>query len=92
MAIDPAAIHPGYKVYAHHVDPNNHADLGEFVGEVEAVLECNGLHYLQVGGGLQNANRLYLPIGAVRALAGRQVHLSLSLEDLTGRAWHLPPR
>src|ERR671926_430681 len=62
MAVDPAAIHPGYDVYAHHVDPANHADLGQFVGEVEAVLERRGLHYVQVGGGLQGANQLYLPI------------------------------
>jgi hypothetical protein len=92
MAVDPTAIHPGYSVYAHHVDPNNHVDLGEFVGEVEAVLERQGLHYVQVGGGLQGANQLYLPIDAVFAVLGRQVHLNLSLGDLNGRAWHVPPR
>jgi hypothetical protein len=91
MAVDPAAIHPGYDVYAHHVDSTNHVDLGQFVGEVEAVVERRGLHYLQIGGGLQGANQLYLPIGAVRAVVGRQVHLSLSLEDLIGRPWHEPP-
>ncbi|HZS02813.1 MAG TPA: hypothetical protein VFE37_29160 [Chloroflexota bacterium] len=92
MAVDPSAIQPGYSVYAHHVDPAHHADLGQFVGEVEAVLERGGLHYVQVGGGLQDANQLYLPIDAVRAVVGRQVHLNLSLEQLAGRAWHEPPR
>ncbi|HLH24061.1 MAG TPA: hypothetical protein VK066_16185 [Chloroflexota bacterium] len=91
MAVDPAAIQPGYAVYAHHVDPANHIDLGQFVGEVEGVLERHGLHYVQVGGGLQNANQLYLPIDAVRSVVGRQVHLNLSREQLNGRAWHLPP-
>jgi hypothetical protein len=92
MAVDPSAIHPGYSVYAHHVDPANHTDLGQFVGEVESVLERGGLHYVQVGGGLQGANQLYLPIEAVRAVRGREVHLNLSVEQLNGRGWHLPPR
>jgi hypothetical protein len=92
MAVDPRAIHPGYSVYAHHVDPANHADTGQFVGQVEAVLERGGLHFVQVGGGLQEANQLYLPIDAVRLVVGREVHLNLSPEQLTGRAWHEPPR
>jgi hypothetical protein len=91
MAVDPATIQPGYAVYAHHVDPANHVDLGQFVGEVEAVLERHGLHYIKVSGGIQGANQLYLPIEAVRALVGREVHLNLSLEQLAGRAWHEPP-
>ncbi|HEY7060225.1 MAG TPA: hypothetical protein VII06_02015 [Chloroflexota bacterium] len=91
MAVDPAAIQPGYDVYAHHVDPANHVDLGQFVGEVEAVLERRGLHYVQVGGGLQGANQLYLPIDAVLAVRARQVHLCLSREQLAGMAWHQPP-
>jgi hypothetical protein len=91
MAVDPTAIHPGYAVYAHHIDRANHADAGQFVGEVEALIERRGLHYLQVGGGLQGANQLYLPIESVRVVAGREVHLNLSLEQLTGRAWHEPP-
>ena len=91
MAVDPALIKPGYDVYAHHIDPNNHVDLGQFIGEVEAVLERRGLHYVQVGGGLQDANQLYLPIDDVLAVRGRQVHLSLSREQLSGQAWHQPP-
>ncbi len=91
MPVDPANIHPGYQVYAHHVDPTNHADLGQFVGLVSEVLERHGLHYVHVGGGLEDANQLYLPIDAVRSVVGRQVHLCLSLEQLAGRAWHLRP-
>ena len=91
MAVDPASIQPGYAVYAHHVDPANHADLGQYVGQVVAVIERRGLHYLHVRDGIEHANDLYLPIDAVRAVAGRQVHLSLSREQLAGRAWHTPP-
>lgn len=86
-----ASIQPGYSVYAHHVDPRDHADLGQYVGRVVGVLERHGLHYLHVRGGLDAPNDLYLPIAAVRTVAGKQVHLSLSTEDLAGRAWHLPP-
>ncbi len=91
MALDPTSIQPGASVYAHHVDAGNHTDLGQFVGVVEAILERGGVHYLLVRPALDHADALYLPLGAVRAAVGEQVHLRLSPEDLAGRAWHVPP-
>ena len=90
--METAGIQAGYSVYAHHIDPTNHADLGQFVGTVVEVLERNGLHFVHVRGGLDAPNELYLPIAAVRAVVGKQVHLDLSAEDLAGRAWHMPPQ
>ena len=90
-AVDPNAIAPGYGVYAHHVDRNNHADLGQYVGDVQQVLDRNGAYYLYVRGGVENANELWLPLAAVRAVVGQQVHLNLSNEDLAGEAWRVPP-
>ena len=92
MAVDPGGILPGYAVYAHHVDASNHLDTGQYVGTVQDVLEVRNVHYLHVRGGLERANELFIPLGAVRALIGKQVHLVLSLEQLAGEAWHLDPR
>ncbi len=92
MAVDPGSILPGYAVYAHHVDASNHLDLGEFVGTVQDVLHVNHVHYLHVRGGLEKANELFVPLGAVRQLVGKQVHLGLSLEALAAEPWHVDPR
>lgn len=90
--MDVASIQPGYAVYAHHIDRQRRADLGQYVGTVVRVLEHRGLHYIHVRGGLDAPNDLYIPIEAVRQVVGKQVHLNLSPEDLAGQAWHLPPR
>ncbi len=89
--VDLREIHPGCPVFAHRVDTAMHADPGQFVGVIEDVLDREGVHYLYVRGGLEGASELYLPLAAVRAVAGKQVHLSLSVEDLVGQAWHRPP-
>jgi nucleotide-binding universal stress UspA family protein len=89
--VDYQAIQPGYPVYAHHIGPAHRADLGQFVGVVEGVLEHQGRHYVHVRGGLEQANELFLPVGAIHAVVGRQVHLHLSPEDLAGQVWHLAP-
>ncbi len=92
MAVDPSSILPGYAVYAHHVDASNHLDLGQYLGAVQEVLEVGHVHYLHVRGGLEHANELFIPLGAVRQVVGKHVHLTLSLEQLAGEAWHLDPR
>lgn len=89
--VDPSTIAAGYGVYAHHVDRNNHADLGQYVGDVQEVLDRHGAYYLHVRGGVQGANELWLPLATVRAVAGEEVHLNLSMEDLAGEAWRVPP-
>ncbi len=89
--VDPAAIQPGYVVYAHYMDPEGRTDIGQYVGIVHEVLRHDGVHYLHVHGGLGQANELFIPLSAVRAVAGKQVRLTLTLEDLAGLAWHLPP-
>jgi nucleotide-binding universal stress UspA family protein len=89
--VDPATIQPGDVVYAHHVDSQGRTDIGQYVGIVREVLRHDGVHYLHVHGGLGQANELFIPLSAVRAVAGKQVHLTLTLEDLAGLAWHLPP-
>ena len=30
-------------------------------------------------------------VGAIQAVAGKQIHLKLSLEDLAGQAWYQAP-
>jgi nucleotide-binding universal stress UspA family protein len=89
--VEYGTVQPGYLVFAHHGDPGCHVDPGQFVGVVGDVLERDGVHYLHVRGGLERANELFLPIGAIEAVVGKQVHLKLSLEDLAGRAWHQAP-
>lgn len=91
MAADPGSILPGYSVYAHHVDRDNHIDQGQFVGTVHGVVESHGHHYLHVQGGLERMNELWIPIAAVRVVVGKHVHLGLSSEELVGEAWHRPP-
>jgi nucleotide-binding universal stress UspA family protein len=89
--VDHGRIRPGYLVFAHHVDPGSRVDPGQFVGVVADVLERGAVHYLHLRGGLGRANELFLPIGTIQAVVGKQVHLKLSLEDLAGQAWHQAP-
>jgi len=89
--VDPQLIRPSYAVDAHHVDARGRSDLGQFVGVVHAVITQQGVHLLHVRGGLGHANELFLPMGAVQAIGGKQVHLNLSVEALAGQAWHQPP-
>ncbi len=91
MKVDPASVRRGARVFAHHVDPHNHVDVGQFVGVVEGVIACGDVHYLHVRGGLEEANELYIPLAAVRAVVGQEVHLNLSAEELAAQAWHEPP-
>ena len=91
MAVDPGTILSGYQVYAHEVDASGQASRGQFVGVVQGVLDHQGAHYVHVRGGLENANQLFLPVAAVRGVVGKEVHLNLSLQELAGQAWHLPP-
>jgi hypothetical protein len=87
----PGAIRESYAVYAHHVDAKNRTDLGQYVGVVHSMIDREGVRYIHVRGGLQHANELFIPMSAVRMVVGKQVHLSLSREELAGRAWHVPP-
>jgi len=89
--VDYDTVQPGYLVFAHHVDPGCHVDPGQYVGVVGDVLERDGVHYLHVRGGLERASELFLPLGAIDAVVGKQVHLKLTLEDLAGRVWHQAP-
>ena len=91
MEQDASRIQPGASVYAHQDDQRHPADVGQFVGVVTELLERDGVHYLQVQSALDHDDHLYLPLGAVRLVAGDHVHLRLSPQDLAGRAWHLPP-
>lgn len=84
-------VQPGYRVFAHHGESGHHGGAGQFVGVVEDVIEHQGHRYLHVRGGLEQANELFLPIGTIRAVGGKQVHLNLSLEGLLGRTWHALP-
>ena len=88
--VDPQRIRPGYAVYAHHVDAHGRCDVGQYVGVVHAVIAQQGVPILHVRGGLQHANEWFLPMGAVQAIGGKQVHLSLSAEALAGQVWHQP--
>jgi hypothetical protein len=88
--VDPQLIRPGYTVYAHHVDARGHSDAGQFVGVVHAVIAQQGMLILHVQGGLRHANEWFLPMGAVQVIGGKQVHLNLSAEALTGQVWHQP--
>jgi nucleotide-binding universal stress UspA family protein len=81
----------GYPVFAHRMGPNHRPELGQFVGTVEEGILYDGVHYLHVRGGIEGCNGLYLPLGSVQTVVAKQVHLNLSLEDLAGRTWHLPP-
>ncbi len=90
QVVDPQLIRPGYAVYAHRVDARGHADAGQFVGVVHAVIAQQGVHIVHVRGGLEHANELFLPMGAVQVIVGKQVHLNLSMEALAGQAWHQP--
>lgn len=90
-ALDHDAIQPGYPVFARHADPAHDADVGQFVGVVDDVLERRGIHYLRVRGGLEQARELFLPLDAVRLATGHQVRLNLTPADLVGPAWHQPP-
>jgi nucleotide-binding universal stress UspA family protein len=81
----------GYPVFAHRVGPNHQPEIGQFVGTVEEVLADKDIHYLRIRGGLEHCNELFLPMGAVQTVAAKQVHLKLSLEDLAGQTWHMPP-
>jgi hypothetical protein len=89
--VDAASIQPGYTVFAHRVDGAGRAGVGQFVGTVQAVVERQGIHYVHVRGALQQTDELFIPIAAVRAVVHHQVHLSLSLADLVGEAWHQSP-
>jgi hypothetical protein len=85
------AIAPGYQVYAHHRNAHGCLDVGQYVGIMREMLEHGGVHYLHVVGGLDHGENLYLPLGAVATVLGRQIHLTLGLDDLFGRAWNQPP-
>ena len=87
----PGTIRESYAVYAHHLDAQNRTDLGQYVGVVHTMIDREGVRYIHVRGGLQHANELFIPMTAVRMVVGKQVHLNLSREELSGRAWHLPP-
>jgi hypothetical protein len=89
--VDAASIQPGYTVFAHRVDDADRAGVGQFVGTVQAVIQRQDVHYVHVRGALQQTNELLIPVAAVRAVVHHQVHLSLSVEDLLGNAWHLRP-
>jgi nucleotide-binding universal stress UspA family protein len=89
--VDYHTIKPGYLVFAHHVDVGCHVEPGQFVGVVADVLERGAVHYLHLRGGFGRANELFLPVGAIQAVVGKQVHLKLSVEDLAGQAWHQAP-
>ena len=65
------------------------ASLERVWGVVEDVLVHRGGYCLHVRGGLEGANELCLPMTAVGAVRGHQVHLNLSVEDLLGQPWHL---
>jgi hypothetical protein len=90
-SVDHRSIAPGSRVFAHRATSDRHTDAGAFVGVVQEVVECDGLHYVRVQGGLGQAREHYLPIRAVRLVMARQVHLNLSAEDLVGQSWHRPP-
>jgi nucleotide-binding universal stress UspA family protein len=89
--VDYGTIRPGHLVFAHHVDPGCRVDPGQFVGVVAEVLERGAVHYLHLRGGVGQANELFIPVGAIQAVVGKQVHLRLSPEDLAGQAWHQAP-
>jgi hypothetical protein len=55
------------------------------------VVEHRGVHYVHVRSGIEQANELFIPLAAVRAVVHHQVHLNLCTEDLIGAAWHLDP-
>jgi hypothetical protein len=79
------SVLPGYRVYAHHVDARNQLDLGQYVGSVEDILTCGDVHYLRVRGGLEGMNELFIPLGAVRVVGPKQVHVTVSLEELAAQ-------
>ncbi|HZR99873.1 MAG TPA: hypothetical protein VFE37_14270 [Chloroflexota bacterium] len=87
----PGPIAAAYAVYAHHMNTKNQMDAGQYMGVVHEVIAHAGVRYIHVRGGLQHANELFIPMTAVRLVIGKQVHLSLSPEQLVGRAWHIPP-
>jgi hypothetical protein len=84
-------IAAGYQVYAHHRNASNRLDGGQYVGLVREVMEQDGVHYLHVVGGLEHGENLYLPLGAVATVLGKQVHLMLALDNFVGQTWHQPP-
>jgi nucleotide-binding universal stress UspA family protein len=91
QAVDPATIQPGYTVFAHPARRADHGHVGQFVGTVRKVFAQRGVHYLNVRGGIEQANELFIPLSAVRAVVHHQVHLNLFPEDLAGAAWHIDP-
>jgi hypothetical protein len=91
MAVDPSAILPGYSVFARAAILAGGPDSGQFVGTVEEVIERQGRHYLRLAPPMTGASELYIPILAIGDVVGKQVHLDLTMEQLLGQAWHLPP-
>jgi hypothetical protein len=91
MAVDPSAILPGYSVFARPAILAGGPDSGQYVGVVEDVIEQQERHYLRVAPPIAEASELYIPILAVRDVVGKQVHLDLTMEQLLGQAWYLPP-
>jgi hypothetical protein len=87
---NPGLIQSGYPVFASPTD-GALGRIGQFVGVVEDVRIHRGGYCVHVRGGLEGANELRLPIAAVRAVHGHQVHLNLSVEDLLGQPWHIDP-
>jgi hypothetical protein len=89
--VDPATIQPGYTVFAHPAGRTEGSPVGQFVGTVLDVIDHRGVHYVHVRSGIEQANELFIPLAAVRAVVHHQVHLNLSPEDLVGAAWHVDP-
>jgi hypothetical protein len=91
MTVDPQVISSGNVVFARADGGRGGCDVGQFVGVVEDVLTIEGRNYLQVRGGLENVNELFLPLAEVRQVGSRQVHLQLAVEELLGQVWQRPP-
>ena len=85
------AIPSGYPVFAQGVGPENRPRVGPFVGVVQDTFGYHGTPYVHLRSGLENADALFLPLAAVRAVGGHQVHLNLTAADLVGETWHVPP-
>ena len=59
---------------------------------MEDIPRCRGVHDLSERGGLEGMNSSFIPVGAVSLVEPKQVHLTLSLEELAAQAWHVDPR
>jgi hypothetical protein len=86
-----STIQPGYPVFAHHANPADDVGIGPFVGVVEGITRSRDIRYLHVRAALARAPELLLPMEAVRAAMGKQVHLALSVDDLLADARYQPP-